>query len=238
VTVAIAVERAQVSKLGKDLVSATYVSKASCPTACALNNGNGCYADYGRVALTTTRLGRDSETDPLAIAHDEASAIDGLTGQLPLRLHVVGDCATCDAARAVSAAAGRHRAKFGRPVWTYTHAWRDVPRDAWGDVSVLASCETELDVIDARERGYATAIVTDEHPADGRAYASAGGITIPCPEQTRARVCASCRLCWDDQALRARNATIAFAVHGSGIRKAKAAIAAAHQSQNEEEYLP
>ncbi len=42
---------------------------------------------------------------------------------------------------------------------------------------------------------------------------------IPCPEQTRGKTCAECRLCWDTESLRACGAGIAFAVHGASKKR-------------------
>jgi len=204
----------------------TYAAQTSCPPTCVLYNGGGCYAEAGKVGITTRRLNDAAKlqpSGPLEVAVAEAEAIDAIKivpGQ-PLRLHTVGDCATDEAAHLVSAASERYRKDGGGPVWTYTHAWRDVSRDSWGDVSVLASCETESDVRAAQERGYATAIVIDDEfkkkgryrlgPEAGRAE----GVEIfPCLEQTTGRTCANCRLCFDDGALKKRGYTIGFRVHG------------------------
>src|SRR5579871_155626 len=180
-----AVESTANGKTG--LVSATYASQASCPSDCPLRGG-GCYAETAWVGVHTRRLNRSPVKDPAAVAEAEAEAIDALTGDRHLRLHVVGDCPTPAAARAVSAAARRYARRGGRKVWTYTHAWRVVSRADWSGVSVLASCETPRQVADAHRRGYAAALIVGDHPADGRAYplAGAGGFrVVPCPEQTR-----------------------------------------------------
>jgi hypothetical protein len=153
------------------------------------------------------------------VARAEADAIDSLSGTRPLRLHVVGDCPTDDAARIVSDAAERYTARGGGRAWTYTHAWRDVVRASWQSVSVRASCETADDVRAAHARGYDAAIVVDSHKSD-RAYDVDGIRVVPCPEQTRGRSCADCGLCMRP------GTTIAFAVHGARKAAATAAIKA------------
>jgi hypothetical protein len=202
------------SKIGK--VSATYAAQQSCPKSCAFRN-SGCYAESGMTGFQTRRLNQ-AERNPEQIARAEARGIRELTGRFPLRLHVVGDCRTNFTARVVSAAADEHRAKFGNPVWTYTHAWRDVDRKSWGNVSVLASCETTEQAREAMRKGYAAAVVVAKHPQAG-VWREGDLRMVPCPEQTgKADSCESCRLCWQGGKLRAGKVVIAFAAHG-GKRK-------------------
>jgi hypothetical protein len=221
---AIAVETSTNAKLGP--VSATYASQASCPRSCPWY-GNGCYAERGQVGFQTRRLNRSRVREAARIAEAEARAIDALTGDRLLRLHVVGDARTDRAARALGAAAQRYARRgnaprHGRKVWTYTHAWRTVARSSWGDaVSVLASVETVRDARDAMARGYAAAVVVSAFERES-AYQIDGVTVVPCPNQTRSVTCRECGLCRDDERLRAAGLVIAFAAHGSGgasIRK-------------------
>src|SRR5579871_4292396 len=133
------------SKLGP--VSSTSVAQISCPDTCPLR-ARGCYAESGPQGLITRRLNRTT-ADVLAVAYEEAAAIDALPADRPLRLHVVGDASIDAAAQIVSAAADRYRDRGGMPAWTYTHGWRSAARSAWGRVSVLASCEHPEQVADA-----------------------------------------------------------------------------------------
>jgi hypothetical protein len=214
---AIAVELSQNSKTGP--VSTTYVGQKSCPKTCPFL-GAGCYAEGGMTGFTTARLA-DSTGDARDHARSEATAMDALSGKRPLRLHVVGDARTTIAAAILGKAAARYRAKHSQPVWTYTHAWRDVLRGTWGPaVSVLASCETPTQVRQANHRGYAAALVVAEFPGDKR-YDIDGVSIIPCPAQTRGVQCTDCRLCFDDSKLRAIGATIGFAAHGNRARKVR-----------------
>jgi hypothetical protein len=182
-----------------------------------------CYAASGPQGIHTARLNK-ARASATELARAEAHGIAQLDGTKPMRLHVVGDCSTKTAARTVSKAADAYSAKRGQKVFTYTHAWRNVPREAWGQVSVLASCETPEQIEEARRRGYATAIVVPEFPSE-KAYTLKGEKVVPCPEQTgRSETCTSCRLCWDDVGLRERKVTIAFSAHGSAARRVKEAI--------------
>lgn len=162
----------------------------------------------------------------LEIAQQEADMIDGLSGERDLRLHVVGDSTTVDGTMLLASAARRFSSKHGRAVWSYSHAWRDLPRRAWGSISVLASCETVRDVVDAHRRGYATAIVVPEHPGR-RLYKIGRTKVLPCPQETSGVTCATCKLCTRDDFLRDTGISIGFAVHGSVGSKAKAMAALA-----------
>ena len=217
------------AKLGRAAV--TLVARQSCPTSCAFHQ-EGCYAEHdnNRIHWDRVTAGAPGAT-PLELAEAEAAAIDGLPGDRDLRLHVAGDSTTEAGTRLIAAACGRYvgrgRAKgYEVRAWAYTHAWRAVPRDAWGPVSVLASCETAADVELAHARGYAAAVVAAEfdraaaYPLGG----AAGVKVLPCPQQTRGRVCTECRLCFDDGRLRGARLAIGFALHGGGVRKAAAAL--------------
>lgn len=169
---AIAVPTSNNAKIGA--CATTYAAQTSCPSACVFKDGGGCYAENGRLAsaVTIPLNGAAALAGAAAIdvALEEAAAIDALYGSTiegrPLRLHTVGDCSTDETARIVSAAAERYMERGGGPVWTYTHAWREVARESWGIVSVLASCETAEDCSAAAARGYAPSIVVEEFASD------------------------------------------------------------------------
>lgn len=193
----------------------------TCPRTCALRSE--CYARGGKLAIHVARLenqARARGANVLTIAREASAEISdaaarGLARGRPLRLFQAGDARTESSARALATGAREWLRRGGSAAWGYTHAWRDVPRDAWRGVSMLASCETEAGARDARARGYVPARVFATLPPDGRAFDVDGTRWIPCPEQTRGRPCVDCRLCFDDRALAARGAGIAFAAHGN-----------------------
>lgn len=229
-SVAFAVPRTEDAKITLEPrarpVAVTHVTQRSCDTACAFYGpGNGCYASQGnegRIAMRLNTAADGTAASPLSIANDEAAAIRALHGTAPLRLHVVGDCRTDEAARVVSAAADEYRQRStDGDVWTYTHAWRNVDRSSWGDVSVLASCETAEDVALATSRGYACEL-TAPHADLPREVA--GLRTIACPQQTGAKKdCESCRLCAKADRLHGK-AIIVLNPHGP-TRRVAASIA-------------
>lgn len=214
-------------KIGK--AATTYASQASCPSDCVFMNA-GCYAERGYVGIMLRNLNKEAvrvEATVLDVAEAEADALDTMDviAGLPLRLHTVGDCATNEAARTVAAAAKRYVARGGGIPWTYSHAWRVVDRESWGIVSVLASCETLIDVAHAKARNYATALVVDEFEGKRR-YTNGDVEIIPCPAQTKEGVtCSDCRLCFNDDRLIESGFTIGFAIHGDHVTKKRARVA-------------
>lgn len=213
-THAIAVRKSKNRKTGP--VAATYAAQQSCPASCPFQ-GAGCYAEKGRMGLHTRRLNKASkDAEPLDVARSEAAAIDSIARPvpgLPLRLHVVGDCPTSEAARTVADAAERYAERGGGKAWTYTHAWETVDRAEWGNVSVLASVHDLNSAEAASRRGYAPAVVVEMHDSPKAWKDAHGRRWIPCPEQTRGVTCSKCRLCFNADYLRDTRSGIAFAKH-------------------------
>ena len=206
-----AVENSENKKTG--MVSATYVSQATCPTSCSFFN-NGCYAEGGRVGITTHKLNKSEIIDPNTIADMEAAAIKTLTGARPLRVHVVGDCTTPYAASVV----GKAMVEYPNAAWTYTHAWQDVKASDWQEANVLASCESIEEVDTAKKRGYATALVVDKFEST-KLYKKDGVSILPCREQTNGIQCVNCKLCFNVEKLKKHNITIGFEAHGINKKK-------------------
>jgi hypothetical protein len=210
------------AKLGN--MAATYVAKHSCPNSCPFKS-NGCYAEHDNTRGHWDRITLGSlDATPFELAKREADAIDRLPADRSLRLHVAGDSTTEEGTRLIAAACERYMKRGkGVKVYAYTHAWAEVSREAWGNVSILASCETAEQVEQARERGYATAIVVHRFGGD-RAYRADGVKIIPCPQQTRDVTCSDCRLCMDDERLHVSELSIGFEIHGQGRNKARRAL--------------
>jgi hypothetical protein len=214
----------QNAKLGA--CSATYVSQQTCPTTCPLLHA-GCYAEYnprgaGQVTRALNRVEGYTNADVAAIEAQGITALGALRSGRKLRVHVVGDCPDGASADRVGDAMARYTAGVGRPAWTYTHAWRDVERRAWGGAEVLASCETPAGVEEAWERGYAAALVVPAFPSP-RAYVQDGVTVLPCPNQvTQGRVtCDACHICMQSERLRHKRLAVGFEAHGGAVGKPK-----------------
>ena len=227
------------AKLGR--AATTLVARQSCPTSCAFRE-KGCYAEYDNNRVHWDRITAGAaHKSPLQLAAAEAEAIDGLPADRDLRLHVAGDSTTIAGTQHIAAACARYMDRGRVPlvirrgrrdpafrarrphVWAYTHAWREVPREAWGRVSILASCETADDVREAHARGYAAALVVSQFDQDA-AYEVDGVKVVPCPQQTRDKTCTECRLCFNEARLRGAGLAIGFAIHGGGSAKAQKAL--------------
>lgn len=197
-------------------IAVTYATQASCYPKCPLMF-NGCYAEGGPLGIITRRLNNGYTGDIMQVAYDHAEIIDALSGTVPLRLDVVGDCPNDAFTRIVSAACERYTAKHNMPVFAYTHCWRDVERASWGTVNVLASCDTHADIAYAESRGYGTAMAWDNNtPAPSNSFV--------CPQTTgKVADCMSCGLC-----IYGRNVkTVLFPLHGARHKAAAIALASA-----------
>lgn len=237
----LAPQRTEIAKSGRKrfvpvgpYVTSTYVSiSATCPDSCVYKD-NGCYAQAGATHLTMGPLDRAAATgwDPDEVTEAEARAIDqvgktgiprdGAAGGRDLRLHVGGEVSSERGAWMLAQAAKRWRLRGGGDVWTFTARWREIPRPAWGEISVLASCQTEADVVLAVELGYVPAITVE----DFKGRLDVGGLRLlPCPWEANGKLtCAECRACLDDMQLLRDGRGIAFRLHGSQAEKARRSL--------------
>lgn len=208
---------------GSQKVDATYVSiKHSCPDTCPLKD-DGCYGQNTLVALTNFRMERRAKGQSLLdLARSEAKAIDNSydSGPVPkgraLRLHVAGDSRTRTGTRIINNAIARWKKRGGGDCWSYTHTWKNVHRENWSNVSILASVTNVSEVKEARMQGYAPAIIVPEFNGDKVFKLDGSDIKwIPCVQQTRNIGCTDCRLCFNADRLYNDGFGIAFAAHGA-----------------------
>lgn len=218
-------------------MASTYVSiAATCPDSCEFKAG-GCFAQAGASHLTMNGLNRAAlGMAALDVTLAEAAAIDALcsrgvpkdghkgTGRA-LRLHVGGEVSCTAGARALAAAAERWLARGGGPVWTFTHRWKWIPREAWGPISVMASCKTHDEIEQAARRGYAPSTVVPRFPNGQRPFGIAGRRGIPCLNESGAGLtCAECQLCLHDTKLLASGRVIVLEAHGRDEEDAAAVL--------------
>ena len=222
-----------------ELVHQTATGVQTCPKSCPFL-GNGCYGENGRVGLQINdRLEHGTSARSAAIGEaaciDEAPATTRDGRPIHVRVHVRGDT-LAKWVPIVASAVSRYVERSGfdpatvrptrqRLVWGYTHVL-DVDRATWGpDISILASVQHAREIQQARDRGFAAAIVVNDVPsARGFHEESTGEFILPCPVQSgRASSCISCGLCLRDNFLHDNGITIAFSAHGA-TRKVRNAL--------------
>ena len=217
------VENSDNAKTG--LMSATYTGYQTCSDSCPMKPlitaggefaSSPCYASCDLVGLNMRRLTAAAASTPLIqIRRQECAGIEALSGDRILRLKVGGDTPDTAYAKALAKSCKTYSSKAGRPAYGYTHSWRKIARAAFGEISMLASCDAPADIAKAKSRGYATAIVVSEFPDGAKAFPILGHTAIPCPNQVNDAVqCVDCKLCTNDRMLRERGLTIAFKAHG------------------------
>ena len=187
-------------------MSVTHAPQLSCPTNCTF------YPD-----TIDDISGTDRDVLAITIAQAESDGIDKLSGKSNLRVHVVGDCQTTEAASIVGAAMVRYEQRSGKRAYTYTHAWRDVPYSAWQGARVIASCETTQDINIARdELGYPSAEFTYMEHESRKVFKRDGIKVLPCPNQFNKEVtCDKCMACANIEMLQDKNLVIGIAGHGA-----------------------
>lgn len=214
------------SKTGK--VDAVYSPIANTCPSCPLKD-KLCYAQLSFVGFTNTRLEKACAGESaVSVAKQIAAEIDTARKDpkgIKLRLFVSGDSKTIRGSRIINAAVGRFKSRGGGAVWSYTHAWKHVPRDAWSNVSILASVSNIAEADKAFTRGYAPAMVVTEFESE-RAYTMAGSDIrwIPCPAQTKNVSCDDCGLCMNASRLEDERMGILFLAHGPRAKKFKRSL--------------
>jgi len=204
-------------------------SRATCPPTCPFLE-NGCYAHAGYY----TRLHWDAVTRgerglPMAQFFEQIALLPA--GQL-WRSNVAGDLPHTMGKISRRFLRGLVAANRGRRGFTYTH-------------HDLSKGENLALIRQANRQGFRVNVSTESEAAADRAIAAglpavmacpstearnswrtpAGNAVLVCPAQrSDSKQCASCQLCHT----RGRRVIIAFKAHGTGKKKADAAIAAAH----------
>lgn len=203
--------------------------RPTCPLTCAMhpdradNVGQKCYVVRGNASHSNRRLeelAQANESTALEITKEEARLVTAYAKMvyrptnLDLRLGVSGEASGPRGVASLAVAALDWKRLVGGDVWGYTHRWATILRDTWGPISVLASVDRVADLKRAMNRGYAPAIVVQEHPDHKPFSVPVGGHSvrfIRCPNETMGMACVECRLCLDGARLAERGMGIAFA---------------------------
>lgn len=206
-------------------VDCTYVPiEQTCPNSCPMKKDKSCYASVGYVGIHEKRTSEKSDDlTALDIAKEEAAEIiKNIDSKSKfLRLHISGDSSTKTGTKILAKAANKWIGNSNRIVWTYTHAWKKIPKDYWGKISVLASVDNTYEAKQAFYSKYTPAIIVDKFEGK-KAFIKDDVKFIPCPAQTHDNIsCASCKLCLNSDKLFALKTGIAFEAHGATKTKIK-----------------
>ncbi|KYG09080.1 hypothetical protein BE21_20005 [Sorangium cellulosum] len=199
-------------------------AEASIAAACPFK-GIGCFAE-GKLAARRLTVDQLIADDGCLIGGALARRIPqhDARGGRDLQLHVGGDGGSAAGVRLLAGAEDRWRDRCRGAVWSFRHAWREVPCDAWGSNSVLASVEKPHDIEAARIAGDAATVV-DEFPSDEAfSLLGANAKIVPCLAQKRSKTRVECRLCLDADELARRDIAIALEAHGPTARRVREAI--------------
>lgn len=212
------VVRTQNAKTGPVDLS-TSRTHGSCPPWCPLF-GRGCYAENRGVrgrpdlfAMAEKGTILEDDYSPLV------EALERLRQWSVVRFNVAGDYLLEDNTPDMAYIEATNHARGD--VLSYTHAWRVLDPKWFTDTTrPNASCDSFLDVVEARDAGWATVIV-DPGGQFPQGSSIEGSTCVTCPYETPSkRQCIDCRLC----ARTNRPSTVVFPVHGAKRRIAANAL--------------
>lgn len=220
------------SKVGRGVFVSTS-SRQTCPDACRLKAGNGCYADYGPLGWHWNKVSGGQKGRPFEEFLAQVKALR--PGEL-WRHNQAGDLIPdakdsgkiCTKALSALVRANRKRRGF-----TYTHypLSTDVERRAVAEanangftVNLSADNPTEADA--KAELGIGPVVtVLPMDVGDKKTLATpAGRKILVCPAVTKAWTCKRCELCY----LADRKFIIGFPAHGTTKRKADLIASSTH----------
>ena len=220
-------------------VFATYRAVGpTCPDTCALlprksaepdQDTGGCYAKQGNCGIHQAKAAD--------LTFDCHEWIDTRPRNAIIRFNVTGDIVGVDGPEYREAVRSGMQGRPDLQAWLYTHAWADPAIQAWRDTlpsncSVIASCDSEMEAVQAYLAGWSRVAVVGRGNENGawdastaRAYResiqyladSFGKKLYMCPAQREDRSpvgCADCRACMLPDIL------VGFAAHGVGKNKA------------------
>jgi len=202
-------------------------SKATCPATCPFM-GNGCYAASGPLALHWQAITRGDRGVPFA---DFLQSIRSLPKGQIWRHNQAGDLPHSAGRISRRFIRGIVAANRGKRGFTYTH--HDLSKGENASLiryanrngfRVNVSTETESAADHAIAAGLPAVLAVPSTETRKAWRTPAGNAVLVCPAQrSDTKTCADCQLCEK----RGSRVVIAFIAHGTGKRKADAAIAAA-----------
>lgn len=195
----------------------TYRNQGSCPTTCSLY-GAGCYAENRTIG---------GGSSPFMVGEKGAPDMTALLAEIRklrrgeiVRLNVSGDYLLPDGTPDQAYIDATNTIPPYVEVLSYTHAWRTLRPEWFKDhTRPNASCDSIADVAEALSMGWKAVVVDPDGSLPGMVVG--GEKLVSCPFETHERQCLDCRLC----ARGKRSSVVVFQVHGTGKKKARAALA-------------
>lgn len=219
-------------------ITVTTTGAQSCSTACRFHpdNGGGCYALSGHLALHWRAISEGRRGSPWK---QHLEALQALPEGTQLRVNQAGDLPSNDGRLSLRYLSGLVSAVSHLRAWTYTHQpltdhnrkalrWANGKSQGYGKerrgLIVNISTETESDADAAIDSGMFAVLTvpSDEQRTTWRT--PAGNIVSVCPAQKRDTTCKECMLCHN----RGRRVVIAFLAHGTQRKRVDRAVANAN----------
>lgn len=203
-------------------IPVTTSSKSTCPSTCALK-GNGCYAEYGPLALHWAQV----STGPRGITFEAlCDKIRRLPKHQMWRWAQAGDLPGDGRLIDADAMELLIEANAGRSGFGYTHYDARIPHNAalirranaaGFVINLSADTLAQADELAALDVAPVACVLPIEQDKPTRT--PEGRFVAVCPATVRDDIdCASCGIC----AVPGHKAVIGFPAHGSGARKAQA----------------
>ena len=203
----------------------TVVSQAkTCPDACPLKN-NGCYANYGPLAIHWKRLNTEQVGISWEMLCENIAALP--KGQL-WRYNVAGDLPGENNNIDRRQLNKLVKANKGKRGFTYTHkpmtkkANREAVKKANQDGLTINLSANRIEDVDALlELGVGPVVTLLSSDAPDVNYTEKGVKVVTCPAQTRDDInCKKCEICANSK----RDYVIGFLAHGTGTKKVDALV--------------
>lgn len=198
-------------------------------------DGNGCYAQSGPLALHWRKVSTGERG--VRWRHHLADLATLPVGS-PLRLNQAGDLVNTAGriSRRYLTALSRVVKDRALKAWTYSH--HDpakgenaalIRRAQASGLTINVSTETEQAADRAVAAGLPAVLACPSTETRNTWHTPAGNVVLVCPAQRRDTSCSDCMLC--HKSGRGRRVIVAFVAHGTGKRKADAAITAQRQRE-------
>lgn len=195
----------------------------SCPSDCPLMD-SGCYGEVkpGRPSIFEM-VEKSVESGTNRLSMKDLATRKWKKIPKGIRFGVVGDFLKADQTPDLEYIAETNETATALPwkAWGYTHAWRKLSATMFSYV-VRASVQSQREAEIAIAQGWRTAIVDPGPSAPDTLIGStiAGQKVVQCPATNgKTESCETCLLCARDLPI-----VIAFPVHGTGQKKAAAAV--------------